>query len=183
MRPALFVMLLLTGCSCGATRESRGTSNAVVDVSSRRTPQQQADFDLLAGHVDALYARQARDGYASLNIAERTVYSVWELEGEVNNGGFDQYFFNSAHGLLDVVGALHRIGAAQMAQATQDAFAVFPQPGPSNERFTRQTQLEALTDAQRDGFNALDERFYQYPDDLESLLAKYAREHATEIRH
>jgi Domain of unknown function (DUF4375) len=43
-----------------------------------------------------LYERLARSEVASLSPAQRRFVAVGSLRTEVNNGGFHQYFFNSA---------------------------------------------------------------------------------------
>ena len=50
--------------------------------------------------------------YKDLSIPERVFLVIWELESEVNNGGFQQYFYNSSGALAPhVVSALKAIGA------------------------------------------------------------------------
>lgn len=55
-------------------------------------------------------ARFWRVDYHQLSPPERVFRAIWELEGEANNGGLDQYFFNSSGSLVpDVVDALKTI--------------------------------------------------------------------------
>jgi hypothetical protein len=52
---------------------------------------------------------------------------IEELEGEVNNGGFDQYFYNSGgDNTAEVIQALELIGAVRMADTVNRAAAKFP---------------------------------------------------------
>jgi hypothetical protein len=77
-----------------------------------RTPEEKRDFDRFLRAKGAVEKRVQASGYASLSSAEKTLYVIWWLEAEVNNGGFDQYFFNSAgDNARDVPPALERIGA------------------------------------------------------------------------
>jgi hypothetical protein len=148
-----------------------------------RTPEEAENFRLLSELVDRIESRVARDGYKALSVPERTVYSVWWLEAEVNNGGFDQYFFNSAgDNAGDAAAALERIGAPRMAAIVRQAMRIFPDPGPSPHRFTRQEELEHLSSSRRKEFQGLDDAFYAYPEDLERLLAAYARANAAELQ-
>ena len=67
-------------------------------------------------------ARFWRLEYGALSVPERIFRAVWELEAQVNNGGFHQYFWNSSGSLVpDVVNALRAIGAAQMASVVERA--------------------------------------------------------------
>jgi hypothetical protein len=141
-----------------------------------RTPQEQADFDLLCDLESRVEARLAKVGYEALSEAERVLWSVWCLEAEVNDGGFDQYFFNSAGDhALDVVKALVLIGAKQCAEIVRMAIGLFPPSGPSREREARCAQLELLRDAHEAELSACDDAFYEYLEPLETLLATFAR--------
>lgn len=95
------------------------------------------------------------------------------LEGEVNNGGFHQYFYNSAGDrTAETIQALEIIGAFAMADIVKRAAQKFPYGMPPKNRFERQdVLLEAYPNAA--AFRALDEEFYQYPDNLAALMTKY----------
>lgn len=95
------------------------------------------------------------------------------LEGEVNNGGFHQYFYNSAGDrTAETIRALEIIGAFAMADIVKRAAQKFPYGMPPKNRFERQDALlEAYPNAA--AFRALDEEFYQYPDNLAALITKY----------
>ncbi len=98
---------------------------------------------------------------------------VWELEAEVNNGGFHQFFFNSAGDrTADTIRALKVIGAVRTAEIVGEAAAMFPGGMPSADRYKRQNQLEQVS-PNGDEFDSLDERFYRYEEDLESLVEAY----------
>jgi hypothetical protein len=57
---------------------------------------------------------------------------VWELEADVNNGGFDQYYFNSSGDLAgDAVESLNAIGAKNTADVVRQANALFGAGGPA----------------------------------------------------
>ncbi len=95
------------------------------------------------------------------------------LEGEVNNGGFHQFFYNSAGGnTMETIRALEAIGAATMADIVKRAAAMFPGEIPPKDRFLRQgVLLESYPHSA--AFRELDEEFYRYPDNLSQLLAKF----------
>ena len=96
-----------------------------------------------------------------------------ELEAEVNNGGFDQYFYNSAgDNTAETIQALEAIGALHMASIVKRAAAKFPGGMPPKERFAQQDiLLEFFPKAA--AFEELDNEFYAYPDDLSALLKKF----------
>jgi len=98
---------------------------------------------------------------------------VNDLEMEINNGGFDQYFFNStgnrAHETID---ALLAIKATHTADILRSAVAKFPNGTVPADRMKRQTLLEEVS-PDSEAFEVEDEKFLQYKDDLSSLLAAY----------
>lgn len=99
---------------------------------------------------------------------------IGDLEAELSNGGFDQFFFNSAGDrTVETIAALEAIGATHTAGIVRAAAAKFPGGSPSADRATRQEQLESVS-PDADAFEAEDEAFLEYRDDLESLLARYA---------
>jgi hypothetical protein len=124
---------------------------------------------------DLVFPRYDRDGFASLTPAEQVALCVDDLEREINNGGFDQFFWNSsgdhAH---ETVRALEAIGALQAAQIVREAIACFPGAIVPVDRDQRTVVvMPALPGPVREKWGALDGRFYDYPDDLTALLRRY----------
>jgi len=120
--------------------------------------------------------------YEQLTRPEQIFYGVWELEAEVNNGGFHQYFFNSSGDYaFAIVDALKEIGAHQAATIVHRAIRLFDGGLFSRDLAARQTQLLALPENSNTKFNRVDEEFYQYPDNLTDLLYAYVRQHPSEI--
>jgi hypothetical protein len=95
------------------------------------------------------------------------------LEGEVNNGGLDQFFYNSAgDNTAETIEALEVVGALAMADILKRAAAKFPGGMPPKYRYERQgILLQISPDAE--AFEELDGEFYGYPDDLTQLLATF----------
>jgi hypothetical protein len=127
---------------------------------------------------ESIAAKEQADGFNSLTPAQQTFHAVWWFEAELNNGGFDQFFFNSAGDLSQqTLDGLRRIGAPKCADILQRACALFPGRMPPTDRDTRQDQLEVITDANEDAFESLDAEFYGYPDDIAGLLNAYWDSH------
>ena len=113
---------------------------------------------------------------------QRIFSAIWTLEGEVNNGGFHQYFLNSAGETANFgPHALRRIGAKSTAEIAERALRVVsPEPLPEDQ-VVRQAILEALDDETIDELESLDAEFYSYPDDLTALLFEFVRAHPKEF--
>jgi uncharacterized protein DUF4375 len=96
------------------------------------------------------------------------------LEGEINNGGFHQFFYNSSGNETSaMIRALKKIGAMKTAEIVTRAAAKFPRGMPPKDRFKRQELLLEKVDPKIKVFEELDQEFYAYPDDLQELLEKF----------
>jgi hypothetical protein len=69
---------------------------------------------------------------------------IWDLEAQVNNGGFIQYYDNtSGDTAYFAMEALRSVGAEQMCAIVEQAHTVFGQPKPSKNRRERQVQCSS----------------------------------------
>ncbi|HEX3313631.1 MAG TPA: DMP19 family protein [Gemmataceae bacterium] len=132
---------------------------------------------------DFVFDRYFKVGYDKLSQPQKVFVCVWELEGEVNNGGFDQYYFNSSGDhALDATASLETIDAKHTANLVRQVNALFGEAGPSADRFARQKQLDALDDAKRTAMNQIDREFYKYKDKLGQLLEMFVSKNADAFR-
>lgn len=124
-----------------------------------------------------------REEFDDLSHAEQVFLAIWELEAQVNNGGFDQYFSNtSGDTAFAVVDALKTIGAPEAARIVAKATSVFPGSSPPRDREQRQRLLNALPPEREAVLDSLDEEFYGYPDNLTELLYEYVIRNVAEIQ-
>ena len=113
--------------------------------------------------------------WGTLSDAQRSLVAVGELRTEVNNGGFDQYFFNSGGDLAPIaMDAARQAGIAALAEIIDRALAVFG-PGYRTNRDQRQAALEAMAD--RASFDELDREYYEVEStmDLDAFMDALAR--------
>lgn len=109
------------------------------------------------------------DNIAALSKEERLFFVAQELEREVNNGGFSQFFYNSSGDLsMELIEAFTEIGALSAARICQKALSVFPGSVPADCE-----QRRALLEEAGEGADALlnecDDEFLEYPEDLTAL--------------
>ena len=98
--------------------------------------------------------------------AEKIVDLIVWLDLEVDNGGFHQFFNNSAGDkTADTIIALETIGAVLTANILRRAAAMFPGEMPPANRDGRVAILWKLFPDPK-VFYPLNEEFYAYPDDL-----------------
>ncbi len=132
----------------------------------------------LIERAESIFSRLNAVGFDALSVPEQHFVAVWALEADVNNGGFDQYFFNSSGDFaFVVVEALRAIGADRAAAIVQEAVDVFGPAGPARDHSARQEALDAAGALAQARLEELDERFYAYPDDIGGLLAAYVERH------
>lgn len=129
--------------------------------------------------LDDLYVRSWKiveeQGWDQLSLGAKYECAVKELDGEVKNGGFSQYYFNSGGDRWDVAeAALQAIGADQHRTLLQATVERFPDAHPSNDRDRRQQQLAKIVRQQEDPFHAQDDAWYKIANEnLELLLLRY----------
>ena len=123
-----------------------------------------------------------RTDYALLSPAERVFLVIWELEAQVNNGGFNQYFFNSSGRLVPyAANALRTIGAQEMSSIVDLAVYAIGPNIPWLDDDARQDTVLALDDDIQSELEELDQAFFKYPNNLTELLYAYVVQHRDEI--
>lgn len=112
-----------------------------------------------------------------LTEPQRIFYFNQKLEMEVNNGGFNQFFFNSTGDFAsEIVQSLRTIGAHRTAEILQQAINEFPDkviPKDRNKRIELMRQIEKNA---IDVWEELDQRFFLYEEDLNSLNLEYIKQ-------
>ena len=75
--------------------------------------------------------------FAKQSDVQKVFSAVWEIESQVNNGGFDQYFRNSDSDIIAFApAALKMIGASACAMIVESAIElVSPLPAKQEKRY------------------------------------------------
>jgi hypothetical protein len=104
------------------------------------------------------------DDYALVRQAPRSAQFFWAihlLESEVNNGGFEQYFWNSSCTLVEVaLEAYLAIGADGYAQLVQEALEAMGSISSAARRQEFNDDWRAYKKACPAAIDALDDEFY-----------------------
>ena len=131
---------------------------------------------------DFVAKREGADGYENLTDAEKYVSAVYYYEAEVNNGGLDQFFFNSTGDRWKkTLGGLREIGANYAYRILNETTKLFGDEGPAEEWSKRQEQLQSLSEDYKEKEERLTNQFYKYEDNLSDLLINYVKSHADEF--
>lgn len=126
-------------------------------------------------HASDLLNQLSKRAISEFEEHERTLMAVHELEAQVNNGGFDQFYDNRSGDLANITPeALRAIGAHRTADIVETANAVFGASVPT-EWSKRQDIHQALVDQEacEEIWEQCDTDFYRYDDDIEALLQAY----------
>jgi len=108
-------------------------------------------------------------------------YAVGAVDCEVNNGGFNQYYYNLGHEISTVKAeeALDAIGAPQIAEITRKADAVYEQIKDTLSNCMEESTIEEFMDSYDDNpLNEFDDEFAKAyeTEDLVNLSIKFIRE-------
>ena len=117
-------------------------------------------------------------GFAGLTHDEKLYYAVNSLNGEIYNGGFQQYFWNHDGGQYPyALEGLRRIGAVHALQALQQAkTAVFAGDDVPVDVAARRERLARVDrDAIDPELDRLDRAYCEDRNDLEAHLAELLR--------
>ena len=108
-----------------------------------------------------------------LSDAERTIFCVMSLEAEVNNGGINQFLYNSSGNFAnEVEERLRAIGADKTADIYHKAFTALGCKIPI-DRKERQEFLRSMTDDVGKILDKCDKEFLKYPDVLMELIYRF----------
>jgi hypothetical protein len=147
-----------------------------------REQRERARNDPLKKLWDDLVQRvhHTAEGLDGLSETEKQYYAVALLEGEVYNGGFDQYFFNNAGSLFKyVVIGLESMGASEalslLLQAKHVLFGF--EDVPENMGRLRLILRQGKSQSRDQRLDRLDNLFWKDPDGLGDRREAFARAH------
>lgn len=138
--------------------------------------------ELVFAYVDECLRQSPGDQFGAFTLLPsgmQCVYATMLLEGEVGNGGFNQYFFSVASDYaLEALVGYRRFGAVEHAALVREAIAVYHRERWFHFRIKLRRSLEAFFDSyQYTRLSELDGVFYVLDEDTTALRGKYIREH------
>jgi hypothetical protein len=165
------VLLCFVVFMCG----NSGKGNAYLDIKLKAVLETKNGSDAYTEMTDIATKYEIDKGYKSLTPIGKLLYNVFWIEGEVNNGGFNQYFYNSSGDhTMDAIEGLNNIGATQTKELLQSAIDKFPNSIVPTNRDERIKALENI-DPDNSVFNDLNSRFYDLEEDIADLTIQYIK--------
>jgi hypothetical protein len=127
-----------------------------------------------AAIINRCDAKRQHYGFEKLNDSERVVSLVSYFHYELEMGGIDGFYYNSAGDYaVETVWALEQIGATHAAKVLKRINALFSGGVPSKDQGTRQEDLERLCSQPDDPFEDLEEEFLSDEPGIWERLEKF----------
>ncbi|HEX5422632.1 MAG TPA: DUF4375 domain-containing protein [Candidatus Acidoferrales bacterium] len=138
--------------------------------------------NILINLSESQMTKIGKEEFAHQSRPQKIFTAIWEVESEVNNGGFSQYFLNeSAESAAFVVEALETIGAPRTASICRRAIAgAFPNGLPQTVEAVQSAATDLAPEI-LERLGPLDEEFLSYPHNLTDLLFTYVSVHPEEF--
>ena len=120
----------------------------------------------------------------SWNKSKQAIYMIWALESEVNNGGYNQFYFNSSGQFYKYLpDALKLVGANKYSELMKRANETFAKENPKITQHQDGT-IEGFSKSYEDNpLNKFDDEFYKLyeTENLQQLQVDFIRKHKTEF--
>lgn len=152
-------------------------------VSVDDTDLEQTIFDNISQLMGASEKNELH-AIGKLSPGQKAVYSTWEVEAEVNNGGFNQFYFNSSRKFSEMaVDGFRLFGANKFAELIQNANVMHESAKVNLEKYNDDTTENFSKSYTNNPLNELDTLFYKLykEEDLHQLKIKYIRSHIKEF--
>lgn len=196
--PMLTAILSLTLLCCSKKQDNEPEPNAGIakvirDFENRRTYDrlspdilsQIPDDKLEQAIIDFIYAKVGDDPDREFDIISkmsagfRAVASTWWVEAEVNNGGFNQFFWNPSRVFAkEAVSGFELLGEPKLAELMKNAIAINAANDAKFASYRSEGSLEAFSESYKDNpLNALDDQFYAATKQLSADRVRFIRSH------
>ncbi|WP_405396454.1 DMP19 family protein [Maribacter sp. Asnod2-G09] len=148
--------------------------------------------DMIVMEIDTYLNEKSKYGeeMEKLNSSQRVLLIIENLEREINNGGFDQFYWNSSGDYaMETINALKQIGANKTAEIVKKANDKFPNGIVPENRDKRGEILEKISEESSEYWNNLDTKFYapnkeigkMEIDNIPSLLIDFIKENKSDF--
>lgn len=124
------------------------------------------------------------DKISKLTKGQQAIFSIWMLQAEVNNGGFNQFYYNSSGQFSEMAkDGLEFIGAEKFAELVEKANRTYSEIKDELESKNDGT-IESFSESYEDNpLNDYDDKFYELEEseNLDSIQIEFIRENKEEF--
>ncbi|QNR26010.1 DMP19 family protein [Croceimicrobium hydrocarbonivorans] len=125
-----------------------------------------------------------KDKISKLTKGQQAIFSIWMLQAEVNNGGFNQFYYNSSGQFSEMAkDGLEYIGAEKLAELVEKANKTYSDIKAELDSKDDGT-IESFSESYEDNpLNDFDHKFYELEkaENLDSLQIVFIRENKEEF--
>jgi hypothetical protein len=170
----VFLVGLVGSSGCGTPQPSMDIPGGNATDSKGETKLTAAILDSVSDDVleqkviDNIWSKMKKDlsdeesVVSQLTQPQKTIYVIWLVEAEVNNGGFNQFYFNSSGKYADAAEtAFQQIGAVQHADLMKRANNIYEKNRERLESFDDGTIDSFSKSYENNPLNRLDDEFYK----------------------
>lgn len=131
---------------------------------------QDSNEDKFYAIADIIVEREAESTFNGLKVEEKNIFMIDTLLSDVNDGGLDEYFFNTGSKYCaDTINVLKMIGQPEFAEILHQASILYNGDAPEEDKFDGLTEFDERIFEQVD-FEALYKACLQY---LKSYKQKF----------
>lgn len=153
--------------------------------SIENTPDSKLEWNLHDYIIDNRLVDYDNEYETVLSLPEGLImlYTTWLLEMEVNNGGFDQFFFNSSSELKDeTYEGFLKIKAIKHAELLKQASKIYYSKVEIPKDIENAADIEDFIESFKSNkLNELDDLFYNIDENLSELRIRWIRENMDKV--
>lgn len=153
--------------------------------SIENTPDRKLEWNLHDYIIDNRLVDYDNEYETVLSLPEGLImlYTTWLLEMEVNNGGFDQFFFNSSSELKDeTYEGFLKIKAIKHAELLKQASKIYYSKVEIPKDIENAADIEDFIESFKSNkLNELDDLFYNIDENLSELRIRWIRENMDKV--
>lgn len=143
---------------------------------------EQAIIDYISSKFNEDYSNEYQV-VISLSPGLRALYSTWLVEAEVNNGGFNQFYWNSSGQFAkESEAGFLLLGALDHYELMKEANMIHEQEKEKMQKYKEKGTLSAFSDSYKETkLNSIDDKFFDLHENLSELRIKYIRSNMGEF--
>lgn len=120
----------------------------------------------------------------SITLSQQFLFAIYLLEAEINNGGFNQFYFNKNPRLAELaIEGFNLFGAPKYAELTKKSLEVYNLIKKDLKDAYDGSELSFSKSYESNPLNELDKKFYELEKEknLQKILVLYIRNHSNEF--
>lgn len=124
------------------------------------------------------YNQEMDEKIKKLTNVIKYTYLIYNYECEINNGGFDQFYFNSiGYEVFEIQKALGFFGLLKNKELLDKSIELLKKKIDISKYYELSANRDLPTEDLEDEFQELNSKFYEYPEKIEEIINSYLDTH------